>query len=88
MSEEVCDKYFDALLSAASQLIAAIDASQMALRPKAILGSALRTLLKYVGPRGKGDKALWTRDVREAVDTLDGGTGDFRGVLQHLERLE
>lgn len=84
MSDETCEKYFDALLSAVQQLISAVDSSQMALRPKAILGSALRTLLKYVGPRGKGDKALWTRDVKEAVETLDGETGDFRGVLERL----
>lgn len=88
MSEEACEQYFTATLSGVHQLIAAIDTSSLPLRTQAVLGSALRTLCKFVGPRHKGDKSVPVSEVREAVRTLDGETGDFRVVLERLDALD
>lgn len=86
--DELAELYFDATLGVLNQLIPALDSSPLPLRQRAIQGSALRTLQRFVGPREKGDKVLPISEVREAVGVLDEGRGEWSTVLQGLEGLE
>lgn len=74
----------DACECAVRGLIAAVDASALSLREQGLLGGALRTLLRYVGPREVGQRLVRDDEVRDAVRVLDQGSGEWAPVLEAL----
>lgn len=64
--------------------VACVDRSSLSLREQARYGAALRTVLRFVGPKEKGDRVVRDGEVREAAGVLDEGTGEWAGVIEAL----